>query len=49
MDFLRAIKKIYGTPAEGDFVDVFDNKDNFWQSSLSTWFIAVRNTFVPAR
>ena len=27
--FSGAIKKIYGTPAEGDFVDVFDNKDNF--------------------
>jgi len=24
-----AIKKIYGTPAEGDIVEVFDNKDSF--------------------
>jgi 23S rRNA (cytosine1962-C5)-methyltransferase len=27
--FSGAIKKIYGTPAEGDIVDLFDNKDNF--------------------
>jgi 23S rRNA (cytosine1962-C5)-methyltransferase len=27
--FSGAIKKIYGNPAEGDLVDVFDNKDNF--------------------
>ncbi len=27
--FSGAIKKIYGYPAEGDIVDVFDNKDNF--------------------
>jgi 23S rRNA (cytosine1962-C5)-methyltransferase len=27
--FSGAIKKIYGNPAEGDFVDVFDNKDTF--------------------
>jgi 23S rRNA (cytosine1962-C5)-methyltransferase len=27
--FSGAIKKIYGDPAEGDLVDVFDNKDNF--------------------
>ena len=27
--FSGAIKKIYGEPAEGDLVDVFDNKDNF--------------------
>ena len=27
--FSGAVKKIYGTPAEGDLVDVFDNKDNF--------------------
>ncbi len=27
--FSGAIKKMYGTPAEGDVVDVFDNKDNF--------------------
>ncbi|HUX97145.1 MAG TPA: class I SAM-dependent rRNA methyltransferase [Bacteroidales bacterium] len=27
--FSGAIKKMYGTPAEGDLVDVFDNKDNF--------------------
>lgn len=27
--FSGAIKKIYGNPAEGDPVDVFDNKDNF--------------------
>lgn len=27
--FSGAIKKMYGDPAEGDLVDVFDNKDNF--------------------
>jgi 23S rRNA (cytosine1962-C5)-methyltransferase len=27
--FSGAIKKMYGTPAEGDLVDVFDNKDAF--------------------
>jgi 23S rRNA (cytosine1962-C5)-methyltransferase len=27
--FSGAIKKIYGEPAEGDIVDVFDNKDSF--------------------
>ncbi len=27
--FSGAIKKMYGNPAEGDLVDVFDNKDNF--------------------
>ncbi len=27
--FSGAIKKIYGTPSEGDLVDIFDNKDNF--------------------
>jgi 23S rRNA (cytosine1962-C5)-methyltransferase len=27
--FSGAIKKIYGNPAEGDVVDVFDNKDTF--------------------
>ncbi len=27
--FSGAIKKIYGTPAEGDLVQVFDNKDEF--------------------
>ena len=27
--FSGAIKKIYGDPAEGDVVDVYDNKDNF--------------------
>jgi 23S rRNA (cytosine1962-C5)-methyltransferase len=27
--FSGAIKKMYGTPAEGDVVDVFDNKDEF--------------------
>jgi 23S rRNA (cytosine1962-C5)-methyltransferase len=27
--FSGAIKKIYGNPAEGDLVDVFDNKDTF--------------------
>ncbi|MCX6301283.1 MAG: class I SAM-dependent rRNA methyltransferase [Bacteroidia bacterium] len=27
--FSGAIKKIYGTPAEGDLVDVYDNKDAF--------------------
>ncbi|MDD3876214.1 MAG: class I SAM-dependent rRNA methyltransferase [Bacteroidales bacterium] len=27
--FSGAVKKIYGTPAEGDMVEVFDNKDNF--------------------
>jgi len=27
--FSGAIKKMYGSPAEGDLVDVFDNKDNF--------------------
>jgi len=27
--FSGAIKKIYGTPAEGDIVEVFDNKDSF--------------------
>lgn len=27
--FSGAIKKIYGDPAEGDIVDVFDNKDTF--------------------
>jgi 23S rRNA (cytosine1962-C5)-methyltransferase len=27
--FSGAIKKIYGNPAEGELVDVFDNKDNF--------------------
>jgi len=27
--FSGAIKKIYGNPAEGDVVDVYDNKDNF--------------------
>jgi 23S rRNA (cytosine1962-C5)-methyltransferase len=27
--FSGAIKKIYGNPAEGDIVDVYDNKDNF--------------------
>jgi 23S rRNA (cytosine1962-C5)-methyltransferase len=27
--FSGAIKKMYGEPAEGDLVDVFDNKDNF--------------------
>jgi 23S rRNA (cytosine1962-C5)-methyltransferase len=27
--FSGAIKKIYGDPAEGDLVDVFDNKDSF--------------------
>jgi 23S rRNA (cytosine1962-C5)-methyltransferase len=27
--FSGAIKKIYGSPSEGDLVDVFDNKDNF--------------------
>src|SRR5512136_2727225 len=27
--FSGAIKKIYGNPAEGDIVDVYDNKDEF--------------------
>jgi 23S rRNA (cytosine1962-C5)-methyltransferase len=27
--FSGAIKKMYGNPAEGDIVDVYDNKDNF--------------------
>ena len=27
--FSGAIKKMYGDPAEGDLVDIFDNKDNF--------------------
>lgn len=27
--FSGAIKKIYGNPAEGDLVQVFDNKDEF--------------------
>ncbi|MBG0859173.1 MAG: class I SAM-dependent rRNA methyltransferase [Bacteroidales bacterium] len=27
--FSGAIKKIYGSPAEGDFVEVYDNKDTF--------------------
>ena len=27
--FSGAIKKVYGNPAEGDLVDVYDNKDNF--------------------
>ena len=27
--FSGAIKKIYGNPAEGDLVDVYDNKDEF--------------------
>ena len=27
--FSGAIKKIYGNPAEGDLVDVYDNKDSF--------------------
>jgi 23S rRNA (cytosine1962-C5)-methyltransferase len=27
--FSGAIKKMYGSPSEGDLVDVFDNKDNF--------------------
>ena len=27
--FSGAIKKMYGTPAEGDLVDVYDNKDTF--------------------
>ena len=27
--FSGAIKKIYGNPAEGDLVDVYDNKDTF--------------------
>lgn len=27
--FSGAIKKIYGTPSEGDIVEVFDNKDEF--------------------
>ncbi len=27
--FSGAIKKIYGSPSEGDIVDVFDNKDTF--------------------
>jgi 23S rRNA (cytosine1962-C5)-methyltransferase len=27
--FSGAIKKMYGTPAEGDLVDIFDNKDTF--------------------
>lgn len=27
--FSGAIKKIYGNPVEGDFVDVYDNKDEF--------------------
>jgi len=27
--FSGAIKKIYGNPAEGDLVDIFDNKDTF--------------------
>jgi 23S rRNA (cytosine1962-C5)-methyltransferase len=27
--FSGAIKKMYGTPVEGDLVDVFDNKDEF--------------------
>lgn len=27
--FSGAIKKIYGDPAEGDIVDLYDNKDNF--------------------
>jgi len=27
--FSGAIKKMSGTPAEGDLVDIFDNKDNF--------------------
>ncbi len=27
--FSGAIKKMYGNPAEGDLVDVFDNKDEF--------------------
>jgi 23S rRNA (cytosine1962-C5)-methyltransferase len=30
--FSGAIKKIYGNPAEGDLVDVFDNKDQFLAS-----------------
>jgi 23S rRNA (cytosine1962-C5)-methyltransferase len=27
--FSGAIKKMYGNPAEGDLVDVYDNKDTF--------------------
>jgi 23S rRNA (cytosine1962-C5)-methyltransferase len=27
--FSGAIKKTYGNPAEGDLVDVYDNKDEF--------------------
>jgi 23S rRNA (cytosine1962-C5)-methyltransferase len=27
--FSGAIKKMYGNPAEGDLVDIYDNKDNF--------------------
>ena len=27
--FSGAIKKIYGTPIEGDLVEVYDNKDEF--------------------
>lgn len=30
--FSGAIKKIYGTPVEGDLVDVYDNKDEFLAS-----------------
>jgi 23S rRNA (cytosine1962-C5)-methyltransferase len=41
--FSGAIKKMYGNPAEGDLVDVYDNKDNFL--ALGHWApssIAVR-------
>lgn len=41
--FSGAIKKIYGSPSEGDIVDVFDNKDNFLASGhYAPGSIAVR-------
>lgn len=41
--FSGAIKKIYGSPSEGDIVDIYDNKDNFLASGhYAPGSIAVR-------
>lgn len=48
--FSGAIKKIYGTPVEGDIVDVFDNKDEFlasghWQpGSIAVRILSFKET-----
>ena len=41
--FSGAIKKIYGDPAEGDIVEVYDNKDSFLGAGhFSPGSIAIR-------